>query len=71
MFLRKVKDRRKELKQKRIFEKKMLYQTVIQNRIRQYNESDKSYGHIGKLAKKWNVTHTNVRRFLKKHNLID
>lgn len=37
----------------------------LEKRIKDYNEIDKTWGWIGKLAKKWNVSHTQVNRFIK------
>jgi len=42
---------------------------VIEERIKQYNDIDKSWGYISKLSKLWNVSHTQVRRFIKQNNL--
>lgn len=35
-------------------------------RIKDYNSIDKSRGYIGKLSKKWGISHTQVRRFIDK-----
>ena len=43
--------------------------TIIQNRIDQYNVIEKKWGYIKKLSEMWNMSHTNVRRFLKQYNL--
>ena len=70
LFLRKVKDRKKEIKQQQLLIKEKKYQELVQNRIKQARHYDKSsYGRIGKLAKLWNISHTQVRRFLQKYNL--
>jgi group I intron endonuclease len=42
----------------------------ISERIEQWNSIPDSWGKIQKIAKIWNVSHTQVRRFLIKHNLI-
>ena len=40
---------------------------LIEARKLDYHEDDKSYGMVVRLSKKWNVAHTQVRRFIKKH----
>lgn len=41
-----------------------LSQQELEKRIKDYNEIDKTWGWVGNLAKKWNVSHTQVRRFV-------
>lgn len=44
-----------------------LSSSVIKSRIRDFQEIDKSWGHMTKLANKWNISHTQARRFIKKY----
>ena len=41
---------------------------TIECRLLDLKNTDKTRGYISKLAKKWNVSHTQVRRFIKKFN---
>ena len=43
--------------------------SVIQSRIDQYNAIEKKWGYIKALSEMWNMSHTNVRRFMKHYNL--
>jgi group I intron endonuclease len=43
---------------------------IIDQRISDFNSSDKKRGYITKLANKWNVSHTQVKRFLKQQGLV-
>jgi hypothetical protein len=40
---------------------------LINNRINEYNEIEKIRGWVNKLANKWNISHTQVNRFIKKY----
>lgn len=43
-----------------------LTNSIINERLYQYNNIDKEWGYISKLAKSWNVSHSQVRRFINK-----
>ena len=45
-----------------------LSKEVIESRLIDFNMIDKKYGYITLLARKWNISHTQVKRFLKKYN---
>lgn len=45
-----------------------LDQKIIDLRLTEYNAINKSRGWITKLAKSWNISHTQVKRFLKLYN---
>jgi hypothetical protein len=42
----------------------------ISKRLKDFEEIEKKRGYISILAKKWNVSHTSVKRFIDKHRLI-
>jgi len=44
-----------------------LSKSIINSRLEDLKDIKKTYGYISKLAKKWNVSHTQVRRFINKH----
>lgn len=44
-----------------------LEQSVIDERLNDYNEIEKKRGYITKLGKQWNVSHTQVKRFISKY----
>jgi group I intron endonuclease len=46
-----------------------LDETIIEDRIKDYENTPKERGYVSKLANKWGVTHTQVRRFLKQNGL--
>lgn len=43
-----------------------LSKNIIEARTNDYNNIEKKYGYISKLANKWNISHTQVRRFINK-----
>ena len=43
---------------------------ITECRIKDFTKIEKKYGYINKLSKKWGVSHTQVRRFLKNNKLI-
>ena len=47
----------------------LLDETIIKERIKDYESIQKKRGYISKLANKWGITHTSVRRFLKQNSL--
>lgn len=44
-------------------EKELIYQ----ERLKSYNNIEKTVGWVGRLAKEWNVSHTQVRRYINKY----
>ncbi len=38
---------------------------IIESRIKDYNQIEKTWGYKGKLANMWNISHTQVNRFIK------
>jgi len=54
---------------KKIGESQKMDGAVLNQRIQDYNNTEKKWGYISKLAGKWNISHTQVRRFLKQNNL--
>ncbi len=42
---------------------------ILYNRIEDFKEIDKKYGWKGKLSKRWNVSHTQVQRFINRYCL--
>jgi group I intron endonuclease len=54
---------------KKIGEAKKMDETILNQRIKDYEATPKKYGYISKLARQWNISHTQVRRFLKQNNL--
>jgi response regulator of citrate/malate metabolism len=44
-------------------------ETIVENRIQDYIATQKKWGYISKLANKWEISHTQVRRFLKQNGL--
>ena len=55
---------------KKIAESKKMDETILKERIQDFQTIEKKYGYISKLAQKWNISHTQVKRFLKQNNLI-
>ena len=47
--------------------KSKLQEEEIKRRMEDFNNEDKSYGYISRLSKKWNISHTSVKRFIKKY----
>lgn len=58
-----------EESKKKIGDAKKLDETILNQRIQDYNSTEKKHGYISKLAKQWDISHTQVRRFLKQNNL--
>ena len=58
----------KEVKEK-ISRAMKMPEEIIEQRIEEFNCIEKKWGYIGKLAKQWNISHTQVRRFIKQHEL--
>lgn len=54
---------------KKIGEAQKMDETILNQRIKDYEAIPKEYGYISKLARQWNISHTQVRRFLKQNNL--
>lgn len=52
---------------KRISEAQLLEESTLNARLEDYNKIEKSWGWKSKLAKKWNVSHTQVNRFIKRY----
>ena len=50
--------------------KSVLGEDVISKRIKDFNNEPNNRGKISRLSKKWNVSHTQVTRFLKSRELI-
>ena len=48
-----------------------LKDNIIELRKSDYLKIEKKYGHISKLAKMWNISHTQVRRFIKDYDLLE
>lgn len=45
----------------------LLPEEVTAKRIKDYNQIEKSFGWVTELARDWGVSHTQVRRFIKKN----
>lgn len=58
-----------EESKRKIGESKKLDQKVIEERIKDWKDDPKDYGYKTRLAKKWGVSHTQVRRFETDHKL--
>ena len=54
---------------KRISEAQKMDPELIERRIEEFNAIEKKWGYIGKLANQWNISHTQVRRFMKQYEL--
>lgn len=54
---------------KRIGEAQKMDPSIVEKRIEEFNAIEKKWGYIGKLAKQWNISHTQVRRFMKQYEL--
>lgn len=54
---------------RKIGEAQKLEESVVQTRIDDFNNIEKKYGYKSKLAKKWNISHTQVNRFINQYNL--
>jgi group I intron endonuclease len=54
---------------KKISESQKMDETIVENRIQDYIATQKKWGYISKLANKWEISHTQVRRFLKQNGL--
>lgn len=54
---------------KKIGEAQKMDPELIERRIEEFNDIEKKWGYIGKLAKQWNISHTQVRRFMKQYDL--
>jgi group I intron endonuclease len=54
---------------KKISEAQKMDETILNQRIQDYNIIEKKWGYISKLAIKWDISHTQVRRFLKQNSL--
>lgn len=50
---------------KRISEAQLLDESIVSSRLEDYNQIEKNWGWKSKLAKRWNVSHTQVSRFIK------
>jgi hypothetical protein len=50
---------------KKIGAAKKLNKKIVEKRLKDYKEIEKTWGWKSKLAKKWNVSHTQVNKFLK------
>lgn len=61
----------KEAKERisKAMQKKKMDPELIERRIEEFNAIEKKWGYIGKLAKQWNISHTQVRRFMKQYEL--
>lgn len=54
---------------KKIGEAQKMDPELIERRIEEFNDIEKKWGYIGKLARQWNISHTQVRRFMKQYEL--
>lgn len=54
---------------KKIGEAHKMENDEIQKRIKDFNEIEKKWGYVSKLSERWQISHTQVRRFLKNHSL--
>jgi len=61
----------KEAKERisKAMQKKKMPEELIERRIEEFKAIEKKWGYIGKLAKQWNISHTQVRRFMKQYEL--
>ena len=55
---------------KKIADSQRLAPELVEQRIEDYNNIEKKYGYISRLAKQWQISHTSVRRFLKQNQLV-
>ena len=54
---------------KKIGDAQRLDPELVEQRIEDYNNIEKKYGYISRLAKHWQISHTQVRRFVKQYEL--
>jgi len=50
---------------KKIGDAQLLDESIVSSRLEDYNQIEKNWGWKSKLAKQWNVSHTQVNRFIK------
>jgi len=55
---------------KKIGDSQRLNPELVEQRIEDFNNIEKKYGYISRLAKQWQISHTSVRRFLKQNQLV-
>ena len=54
---------------KKIGEAQKMDPILIEQRIEQFHDIEKKWGYIGRLAKQWDISHTQASRFMKQYNL--
>ena len=54
---------------KKIGEAQKMDPILIEQRIEQFHNIEKKWGYIGRLAKQWDISHTQASRFMKQYNL--
>ena len=54
----------------KIGELKKMDPELIERRIEEFNGIEKKWGYISRLAEQWNISHTQVKRFMKQYDLV-